>query len=60
MVVDKPMTKVLPELYEENNEPYIPIYNILYDRSGQLIITADDNGLIKIWSSQNGLLRLKK
>ena len=29
MVVDKPMTKVLPELYEENNE--IPnIFKIYY------------------------------
>ena len=30
MVVDKPMTKILPELYEENNE--IPnVYNNLLD-----------------------------
>ena len=30
MVVDKPMTKILPELYEENNE--IPnVYNNILD-----------------------------
>jgi bromodomain and WD repeat domain containing protein 1/3 len=34
-------------------EQTIPLYNILYDSSGQLIITGDDNGLIKIWSAFN-------
>jgi len=34
MVVDKPMTKILPELYEENNE--IPnVYNNLLDKTKQ-------------------------
>ena len=31
MIVDKPMTKILPELYEENNE--IPnVYNNILDK----------------------------
>ena len=34
MIVDKPMTKILPELYEENNE--IPnVYNNLLDSKKQ-------------------------
>ena len=34
MIVDKPMTKILPELYEENNE--IPnVYNNILDKSNK-------------------------
>ena len=40
----------------ENEEPFIPIYNLNYDRSGRLIITGDDEGLLKIWSADTGLL----
>ncbi|EAR90831.2 bromodomain protein (macronuclear) [Tetrahymena thermophila SB210] len=41
---------------EESGEPYIPIYNTTFDKSGRLVITADEEGLIKIWSAENGLL----
>lgn len=30
---------------------YSPIFNVIYDKSGRLIISADEDGLIKIWSS---------
>lgn len=41
---------------EESGEPFIPIYNSTFDKSGRLIITADEEGLIKVWSSETGLL----
>jgi len=44
------------QINPENEEPYIPIYNIMYDQSGMMIISGDDAGLIKIWSAETGLL----
>jgi bromodomain and WD repeat domain-containing protein 1/3 len=32
------------------------VYNLIYDRRGELIITGDDMGLIKVWSASTGLL----
>ena len=40
----------------ENEDPLIPIYNILYDKQGKYIFTGDDGGLIKVWSATTGLL----
>ncbi|CAD8114683.1 unnamed protein product [Paramecium sonneborni] len=41
---------------QDQEDPYIPVYNVIYDRTGQLLLTGDDLGLIKIWSASNGLL----
>ena len=32
------------------------MYNLIYDRKGEFIITGDDMGLIKVWSASSGLL----
>ena len=42
--------------YLESEEPYIPIWNIQYDKSGKLLATGDAEGLIKIWSAETALL----
>lgn len=41
---------------EGSDDPYVPILSLMYDKSGQLIFTGDEMGLIKIWSSQTGFL----
>lgn len=40
----------------DNEDPYIQVYNLVYDRTGEIIITGDDAGLIKLWSASTGLL----
>jgi WD40 repeat protein len=32
------------------------IFNVIYDKSGKLIVSADEEGLIKIWNAETGLL----
>lgn len=32
------------------------IFNVIYDKSGKLIVSADEEGLIKLWSADTGLL----
>ena len=32
------------------------MYNLIFDKTGELIITGDDTGLIKVWSASTGLL----
>ena len=43
-------------LYADSEEPYIPIHNIQFDKSGKVLVTADAEGLIKVWSAETGLL----
>jgi len=33
-----------------------PVYNLMYDKSGRQVISAADDGIIKIWSTANGEL----
>ncbi|KRX10943.1 WD40-repeat-containing domain [Pseudocohnilembus persalinus] len=40
----------------ENEEPFIPVQALTYDKSGQFLFSADSEGLIKVFSSQTGLL----
>ncbi len=35
------------------DEQTIALYNLIYDNTGTLLITGDDNGLIKVWSTFN-------
>jgi hypothetical protein len=32
------------------------VFNVIYDKSGRLVVSADEEGLIKIWSAETGLL----
>lgn len=40
----------------ETEEEYCPVYNAIFDNSQKLIITGGEDGLIKVWSKDSGLL----
>lgn len=40
----------------ETDEDYCPVYNAIFDNTDKLIITGGEDGLIKIWSRDSGLL----
>ena len=54
MVVDKPMSKILPELYEENNE--IPnVYSNLLDKKNNTFTKLNELRLQSKTKNQNKL-----
>ena len=42
--------------HNETDEDYCPVYNTIFDNSDRLIITGGEDGLIKIWSRDSGML----
>ena len=42
--------------FKEAEEEYCPVFNVAFDSSHNLIITGGEDGLIKIWSRNNGAL----
>ena len=44
------MTFMGHSFFKEAEEEYCPVFNVIFDNTGKLIITAGEDGLIKVWA----------
>lgn len=42
--------------FKESEEEYCPVFNVIFDATEKLIITAGEDGTIKVWMRDNGAL----